>query len=845
MESIAAFANPAEVPVDCERPTQTPIIAQVQRAEIAGGGGPFVLGGGHPFAPEQVRITSVGLVEVPNPEWDGVTQSERYIIRDYTFGGLENVGVSSVWLEDAEGNRTPQQIVSSFAASDTEIVIAVDRNTPPGDYQVILNRNISGDNQNPVLVESPIGVTLTVGIYDPANCPEGLGSYTGECGVRPNADPSDGYDASELYAVHAVGAGADEPGFATIQEAVDAASPGDLILVSPGAYDELVIMWKPLKLQGWGAGAVFINARQSPTEKIIAWRTKVEGLVADGLIDPLPGQDLPLPGFPALGANIFATEEGAGIFLAGKATGLDRFNRLTNRGSRIDGFTIVGASQGGAIVANGYTGWLNIGNNRMEANAGFFGGGVRLGHPTLTFEDPNLGLIYPDSVNDRINIRYNHIAQNGNTFGGAGAGLSIHTGADQYRVQKNWICGNFSQGDGAGIGHMGLSNGGLIEDNLVIFNESFQQAGPVQGSGIFVGGKPALQPAPVSGLLLSPGSGNVTIDANLIRGNLAGAGDGGGIRIQQANGLDIDANLDDVGPWYDVRVFNNMITNNVAGLAGGGISVVDSLRAVIRNNQIANNDSTATTALAFDPTLNQNGNNLTTPQPAGVVSRLHSPDMALLMTDVIADIPTDWLSFSRPVLRDNIVYENRSFFWLNFDDGDPTNGIDTGLFPANCFPNQCVSDDQLVVDYTDDFGVLEGIVDTGDLHVPRYSLLTDTADNAVYLANATNTTGDPAFVNPYFNGPRGGVNIPEFKTLQTAIAADEGGNFIQVTFSPLTLIETDGDPTTNETTLYDYHITGTSAALDGGGNVAGLLLEDFDNDARAATGNDIGADELA
>jgi hypothetical protein len=288
-----------------------------------------------------------------------------------------------------------------------------------------------------------------------------------------------------------------------------------------------------------------------------------------------------------------------------------------------------------------------------------------------------------------------------------------------------------------------------------------------------------------------------------------------------------------------------MITNNVAGLAGGGISVVDSLRAVIRNNQIANNDSTATTALAFDPTLNQNGNNLTTPQPAGVVSRLHSPDMALLMTDVIADIPTDWLSFSRPVLRDNIVYENRSFFWLNFDDGDPTNGIDTGLFPANCFPNQCVSDDQLVVDYTDDFGVLEGIVDTGDLHVPRYSLLTDTADNAVYLANATNTTGDPAFVNPYFNGPRGGVNIPEFKTLQTAIAADEGGNFIQVTFSPLTLIETDGDPTTNETTLYDYHITGTSAALDGGGNVAGLLLEDFDNDARAATGNDIGADELA
>ena len=848
VESVAAFANPAENPVDCARPDLTPVIAQVKRGEISGGGGPFVLGGGQPFASEQVEITSVGVVQVPNPEWDGVDQTTRFITRDYTFGGLENVGVTSVWLEDADGNRTEQTILSSFADSQTQIVIEVDKNTPPGDYQVILNRNISGDAANPVLVESPIGVTLTVGIYDPTNCPVGNGVFPGECGVKPNADPTDGYDPSELYAVHKVGAG----GFVSIQEAIDAAAPADMILVDPGIYDELVVMWKPVKLQGWGAGVVTLNARQVPTEKIANWRIKVEQLIADGLIDILPGQDLPLPGFPALGAPVFATEEGAGIFVAGNRVGLRRFGREENRGARIDGFTIVGASQGGAIVANGYNQDLRITNNRLTANAGFFGGGLRVGHPTLTVDDPDLGLIHTDAVNDRIIVRYNHIAQNGNTFGGAGAGISLHTGADAYRVQKNWICGNFSKGDGAGIGHLGLSRFGVIEDNLVIFNESFLQAGPVNGSGIFIGGKPGLQPVDVGGvpLILSPGSGTVTIDANLIRGNLAGAGDGGGIRVHQANGLDIANSLDDIGPWYDVLVYNNMINNNVAGLAGGGISVEDSLRVVIRHNTIANNDSTATTALAFDLDPNQS-----VPHPAGIVSRVHSTDVALLMTEVTdPDLQTDWLTFSDPVLVSNIVYQNRSFFWLNFDD--PTTAIiETGLYPASdvCLlgaPDPAACDLALVDDYTDDFGVLSGITDTGNLLDPRRALLSNTAENQLnYIPGVANNniTGDPAFVNPYFNGARDALAIPEFKTLQTAGAFDEGGNFIQVTYAPLSLLELDGDITTPPGPLLDYHIGPASDAIDGAGAVATItrLFLDFDNDPRPlGPAADIGADEL-
>jgi hypothetical protein len=828
VESIAAFANPAEFPVDCQRPSATPMISQVTRRSNSGAPGPFVVGGGTVRQAQQIEITSLGgAYQVPNPEWDGVTQSERFITRDYNFGTQRG----TVQLEDAAGNRTTLTINQW---QTTRIRASVPATQTPGDYQIVVTR-VQGV---PEPTESPLGLTLTVGVCQPAQ-PRGGAKCNGtESGVRPNSDGTP-YDLTELYAVHRVdGAG----GFTTIQSAIDFAAAGDLILVSPGAYDELVVMWKPVKLQGFGAGAVTLNARQSPTEKIANWRTKVEQLVADGSIDPLPGQDLPLPGFPALGAPIFATEEGAGIFVAGRSTGTTRFSAPANRGSRIDGLTIVAASQGGAIVANGYTGDMNIGNNRLTANAGFFGGGIRLGHPTLVAEDPVLGLIYPDSLNDRIRIHHNHITQNGNTFGGAGAGLSIHTGADAYRVQKNWICGNFSQGDGAGIGHLGRSNGGLIEDNLVIFNESFQQAVPVNGGGILVAGGPALQPAPNTGLLLSPGSGNVLVDANIIRGNLAGAGDGGGIRIQLVNGLDVDASLDDRAPWYDVRVFNNMITNNVAGLAGGGISVQDSVSVNIRHNTIANNDSAATTALAFLP----GQPNITVPQPAGVVSRYHSFDMALLMTEVNTNLLTlDDLVFSDPLLVSNIVYENRSFFWLNYDDPN-TAIIETGLFPTSCYPSNCDASLEFVTDYTNDFGVLNGVVETVDRLDPRRSLLTDTLENAIYIGSLSNITGDPVFVNPYYNGSRDALNIPEFTTLATAAAFDEGTNFIQIAFGPITLIDY-SQPGADLSKLFDYHIATGSAAIDGAGVVptTGPLSRDFDNQTRPlGLAADIGADEL-
>jgi len=790
--SIAAFATPGAFPVDCERPTATPMIASVTRTSGNGNNivedGPYVLPG------QDISIKSMGNnVAVPNPEWDGVDLARKNIDRDYRFAGN-----SIVELEAADGTR----IVIPSSGNPNTITATVPPGTLVGDYQVVVTNPGSGQNPD---IESPIGVTLTVGTGDPL---------------------TDG------YTVHRV---TPAPYPATpIQTAIDDAGPGDLILVAPGASDELVIMWKPVKLQGWGAEAVILNARQVPTEKVQNWRTKASKLVGDSSITLLPGQEN-LPGFGALAGAVFPTEEGAGIFVAGKNPAdpfADPDVLFENHNARIDGFTIVGASTGGGIVVNGYNAGLSIGNNRLTANAGFYGGGIRVGHPTLVNEVG--GLNYTDAMNDGVRVHHNHVAQNGG-FGGAGGGLSLHTGADGYQVQKNWVCGNFTQGDGAGIGHLGLSDGGLIEDNFVIFNESFTQANAQAGGGVFVGGQ-----APLGVGLLTPGSGSVTIDANLIRGNMAGAGDGGGLRLAAVNGQDVEGSLDDTGPWYQVDVFNNMITNNVAGLAGGGISLQDALKVSIRNNTVANNESTATTAEAFTP----GAPNVTNAQPAGIVSREHSPDLAAVMSlDVTVTVPTDWLTFSDPDLQNDIVYHNRSFYWANVDD-PATPEIETGLYPASCAdPLNPVgpSCDLANVDlYSDDLAVLDALVVTLNQLNPITSLLTDTSGY-----DPSNVMGDPSFVLPYFNGSRSNLNMGEFTTLGTAAAFDEGGNFIQVLFGPLSLVEPDTNPNNNEGPLYDYHIEAPSFAINTGGNVpAGRLSEDFDNDLRPNGGfNDIGADE--
>ena len=333
---LAAFAGPAQFPLDCEYPDGAPRIDSVDIQGNGVGGGPYIptSGSGSKMrirGSQDITITSMGSVSVPNPNYCdpaagacpvGADTTNRFINRDYGFGtpgviSLDDIPLTNVIWTDAT-------ITATVAAMPVNGI---------GGRQLTLTRGgINGQTTR-------TGVTVQVGL-------------------RPGG------------AVSNVSQGQ------SIQAAVDAAGINDLILVQSGTYNEMVVMWKPVQLQGWGAGSTVINAIQAPAEKIQNWRLLVDNLITTGAIDQLPGQD----------ANLF-TEEGAGVLVLAKEFGTASFNfrRLVgpslgwidNQGARIDGFTIKSAGTGGGITVNGYGDYLSISNNRIANNSGFFGGGIR------------------------------------------------------------------------------------------------------------------------------------------------------------------------------------------------------------------------------------------------------------------------------------------------------------------------------------------------------------------------------------------------------------------------------------------------------------------------------------
>jgi large repetitive protein len=592
-----------------------------------------------------------------------------------------------------------------------------------------------------------------------------------------------------------------------IQAAIDAAGPNDLLLVNPGLYNEMVIMWKPVQLQGWGEGSTKINALKQPAEKLVAWRAHVEQLLTSGGVTLLPGQEV---GFGGIEPVTLFNEEGAGILVLASENGGSRFGLARNQNARIDGFTITGADTGGGIIANGYTDYLEISNNRVANNSGTFGGGIRVGHPLLVNAAQDG---YEDGMNDYVNIHNNQVNQNG-SLDGAGAGISMGAGSDSYRVTDNWVCGNFSTGEGGGIGHIGLSSEAgnnapipLIEGNQVLFNEIFNQGpGTFSGGGIFIGGS-----APLVAGTLSPGSGNVKVVGNLVQGNGAGAGDGGGIRLAMINGQDVAGN-NNANNWYQVDLFDNIIVNNVAGLAGGGVSLQDAVKVRIYHNTIANNDSLGTAGDAFsDP-------NRSTPQDgAGIVARAHSA--GLLATG--RPIGT----FSDPDLQNSIAWHNRQFFFYidpnsGCTPGDPGCTSTYGLCPDVSGALACPGGNTVVYD---DLGVIGA---AGSLTFDGPGI------------TSTSVTG-PSFVRPYVNGARSDVFQPEITTaIQANPAFDEGGNFIRPNYGPLTRV---ADPAGKPDLLWDYHIS--EATNPQGATLSATVPVDYDGQPFPAT-PDVGADEL-
>jgi hypothetical protein len=808
---VAAFAGPAQNPLDCELGDGVPMIYSVTGGSNSG---PWVPASG----PRTLTILSAGSnVDVLNPYYDpAVGGSQRTIKRDYGFGA--SAGPNSFVTLGA----VTLPVVSW---SNEVLVVTVPASAQTGQLTVTRNG-----------VAAAVGLTVTVG------------------GATPKYVPPGG----------------------SIQAVIDAptTNDGDLIIVPPGIYNTSLIMDKKVRLQGWGAMATMINSAKLSSEGLKAWRSllmrKIDARPASPpVIDPDTGQntlsagpnrtfDL-LPG-QALGHDLsnnepllFGAEESPGVLVVGKVAangpGNGHFN--ANNPARIDGLSLTGADAGGAILVSGYGRNIQISNNRIFGNTGTYGGGIRIGHSELLDANNTVYGGYTDSVAPNANIHHNWVAQNGGMEFGVGGGISLGNGAANYQVTANYVCGNYTQADGGGIGQRGLADGGAITGNKVVFNQTFNQSSNPTGGGIFIGGAAA-----VGAVGNSAGTGSVSITQNLVQGNNAGAGVGGGIRLAQVNGLDVGRSPNNVNPWNTVTLTNNIIVDNVAGAAAGGVSIVDALRVNAANNTIAFNDSTATSQQAFANA----GDTVSSPQPGGLVSEVTS---SALLASMAASLRNP-NRFSNPSLINNILWRNRSMCWAITGSGPGQFGLFDPSATGACNTSSPAGTNPVYVDLAVLGTAAAGnfaskYVGAGvDKLTPDHSILSALMGPNGYDNGHANLAGDPSMAAVYANGNRKpSPFVPGFTTLiDTAATSDEGGNFIDIRYGPLTLwncLNPDGtvkspQSAANCPLFGNYHLAAGSPAINSGAartGSNGVPTVDIDGEARPAAAIDIGADEFA
>jgi hypothetical protein len=952
----SAFAGAGYNNPDCNYPDATPAVSEVD----GDGVGPYVSASGH-----TLTIYALGTVPVANYNYSGPAATiapfnQKTSTRKYSFGST----AGTVALLDASGTAHP----------------------------------LTGVTWGDLVITGSVPTGLS-------NCPIEQQSFysgsTAQCGqlVITAANGKQSVDTVTVTIGGKAPTHVSPTG--SVQNVIDAAYPGDMIMIDPltrattaaaavpSNHQELLIMWKPVRLQGVGAASSIINANTHPAGKIDVWRREINclfGLALDGVpitpshhydptntyvcpvaprnpsnnlvtakfsntptsfrfftgtpvnpqIDRLPleatvGWDATLNGNlaellqePTLmgaleGATITVLSKGVHFPNGSNPFGADTFptgtvllNGTTNsttgcaastarnpfpssfwcNPSSIDGLSVTNSSQGGGgIFVHGWGHNLQIANNRVMNNAGTLSGGINIGQG----EHPDAYLVGADNADpgscvttgainqqlpycfvEHVNVHHNFITDNSSTGdelfsatpAGAG-GISFCTGADYYKFNYNWVCGNLSSGDGGGLGHLGFIFDGDIEHNTFLFNQSTNPTIPTNGGAILAMGAPDVDPTcgdntdidcvSVPPVGPSDGTGpNLVINANLIMGNAAESGSGGGIRLQAVNGSEVVSFPRTPSLWNSVSVTNNIITNNVAGWDGAGISLQDALNVNIVNDTIMSNDTTASSGVLFDTLgaplasslgtncIQPGGNTSSCPQPAGLVSIQNSSNLTGALAGITVTCPAGHYAgttatngscrtVSYPELYNDVFWQNRAFYIgvgsLGLGTLNQQNVVAMyEAFTSTRAPSQPAADATtpngagvLITGGTGACTPATGAPNYWDIGVrgdtgptnhsslttlaPTYSVITDIAD---YSATALHNTGsNPHVLSQYCNGSRvppenGGLGYdvppgisdatvpnPIFN-LTPAATVDEGNNWINISWGPLSLSNPSG-----------------------------------------------------
>jgi hypothetical protein len=926
---VSAFAEGYDQP-DCAYPDATPAISSVTGDPISGGGtGPWLSSLGH-----TLTINAQGDQQVPNHAYTGPSATsgpfnQKFIKRHYGFGaqkGSVTIGGVPAFIQHWSDTQITATVLTPPASLP---------GTFPPSSCAIQQRNQPAAMCGELVVTAANGkrsidtVTVTIGGKAP--------TYVNGENATNNA----------------------------IQAAIDKATPGDMIVVGPGVYQEMLLMWKPVRLQGVGATSVTVNANTHPSGKLDPWRREVNCLFGDALngglisasnpydpsgtyscpasmqrkvdtipLEPASGWDFNLNGNLAellIEPTLMGAYEGAAITVLGKGekdvngqadpncvangictplTGPTLFqpnppdcvnypgNFLCNP-SRIDGMTFTNSSQGGGgIFLHGWNHYTEVSNNRVFANAGTLTGGITVGQvetPDATIAANGVTQV-PFLYNQHVNVHNNAVTSNASygdeinsTTPSSAGGVTFCTGADYYHFNYNWVCGNISSGDGGGVAHFGFSYNGDISHNWVLFNQSNNPTLPTYGGGVIAQGVPPdgtfcenstvdIDCAPQLSDGVGPG---LVIDGNLIVGNTAESGKGGGLRLQNVNGTDVQRSPNNSAPWYRVSVINNIIANNVAGWAGGGVSMQDAVAVSFVNNTVVSNDSTASAGVLFNTPAATQANvgppNCTTVgaettcspittsayQPAGLETAAHTGNLIAAFTNKNVACPAGLphcTTFSNPVLANDVFWHNRTFYIAVGGKNPNIAGLQNAVTL-----NPSLNQNGKGTGYCDPKAVYWDIGAFGDTSAssrqagltmsPKYSILTDAGD----YTGAHNSGLDPAVVSQYCNGSRvppeaGGIGItvppgiadtvlpnPLF-TLMPSATPDEGNQWINMSYGPLSLFNT-ASTSSNNVLLGNYSIKAGSPAINSA-TPAGAPNHDFFGTSRPqGAGYDIGAVE--
>jgi Bacterial Ig domain len=990
----SAFAEGYNPP-DCAYPDATPAIASVI-GDVSAYPGPWVPATGT----HTLTITALGDQLVLNHAYSGPAANsapfnQKFITRHYGFGTFVDPGTSCGSIAPTGSCITIGGVPAPVSAANwTDGTITV---TVPSLSSL-----------------PPCASSVSKAISNPR-------SVFGTCGqlVITSGNGKQSIDAITVTvggkAPTVLAAGA------TIQSAIDAATPGDLVIIPAGTYTEMLLMWKPIRLQGVGAASVTVNANTHPSGKILEpWRRKINCLFGLSLaggelgstpanggspivydpsstytcappqqnsVDPVPleaviGWDATTNGNLAellQEPTLMGAYEGSAITILGRSfTAADeaavsagttsapypivdnsaKYCDLKADGttgtntyfianfmcapSRVDGMTFTNSSQGGGgVFLHGWNHYTEVSNNRVHGNGGTLSGGITVGQPEAN--EGTLGTnnrIIPYNWNMHVNIHNNSVTfnssygdeLNSNTPAAAG-GVTLCLGSDYYKFNYNWICGNMSTGDGGGMSHYGysvLDRPGTdnydptegINHNAFLFNQSYNTTISTHGGGLIVQGGPpdgafcenlAIDFDCPPGLTDGAGYG-IVVNANLMQGNTAESGSGGGLRLQNINGNDVPPNTNRPSNWGDVTVTNNIIANNVAGWVGGGVSIWDAINVKFINNTVVSNDNTASAGVLFDtigaPNANQpppncnpdlttnpnqtgcNNGNVTTSnfEPAGLAME---PNSILLQTAFGSTATCPSASPScmvPPTLENNFFWQNRSF---HITTGPLTPGNQQGIQTVVTLApslSQTVTGACPTSGFNGtagptywDLGVYgdtaAGNHASGYTLTPSYSIV----DDPGYApANHNLTPSSSGFISQYCNGSRvppeaasqvcngsanaagcnGGGNtgttvnpgIPDINpfypvfSLVPAATTDEGNNFINMFYGPLSLSNMAGTVTKGAVAipLGNYGITAASPAIakipNGTQNYTAAPAQDFFSANRKPSSSiDIGA----